>query len=153
MSHVRRVRLWAVATVAIAAVNAVSLAGCGFVGANDKSSVKPNGFVLFGHAAVPLPTNDHRANGTSCVSPIVGVAPGTSVKILDPTGRLLGTTYLGDGVIGRDTDGPTCNVPFSVDAIPGGVASYAVKIGTRSAQQFAATTLRENNPAVITITR
>lgn len=127
------------------------LPACGFVGANDKSSEKPNGFVLFGHAAVTLPKNDHRATGTACVSPVPGIIPGTPVKVLDPAGTSLGLGSLGDGVIGHDNDSASCNFPFSIRDVPGGVSIYSVVVGDQPAQQFAAETLRQNNAAIITI--
>jgi hypothetical protein len=148
---VLRTRPIQIAGAVVAAVAAVALTGCGWLGANDKSSIKPNGFVLFGHAAVILRAHDHRAAGTACTSPVTTVTPGTSVRVLDPGGKVLGTTFLGEGVIGRDATTATCNFPFALQAIPGGVETYAVQIGNRSPQQFAATTLRQNNAAVITI--
>jgi hypothetical protein len=149
---VLRIRPIQIADAVAAAFAAVALTGCGWLGANDKSSIKPNGFVLFGHAAVTLPADDHRAAGVACTSPVTTVTPGTSVRVLDPGGKVLGTTFLGDGVIGRDANAATCNFPFSLQAIPGGVETYSVQIGDRSPQQFTATTLRQNNAAVITIT-
>jgi hypothetical protein len=147
VSQIRRIGRYAVL-----AITAATLSACGFVGASDKSSEKPNGFVLFGHAAVTLPTNDHRATGTPCTSSVAGVSAGTAVRVTDPTGKVLGMTYLGDGVIGHDNNTPTCNFPFSINAVPGGVDSYGIVIGSRPTQQFAATTLRQNNAAVISIT-
>jgi hypothetical protein len=65
---------------------------------------------------------------------------------------VLGQTYLGNGIIGRDNSTPTCNFPFSISGVPGGVDTYGVAIGARSPQPFPAATLRQNNAAVVTIT-
>ncbi len=146
MFQIRRLRLWVVA-----AATTLALSGCGWIAANGKSSVKPDGFVLFGHAAVTLPSNDHRAPGTACSSPVNDVTPGTAVRVLDPSGNTLGITYLGDGVVGRASGTTSCNFPFSLSNIAGGVDSYRVVIGTRPARQFASDFLRQNNAAVITI--
>lgn len=141
--------------VAFTSLTAVtSLAACGFVGASDKSAIKPGGFLLYGHASVILPADDHRANGASCTAPtsVTDVVSGAKVTILDPDGKTLAIGALADGIVAHVKDVPTCDFSFSIPAVSGGVDTYGVQIGTRPAQQFPAQTLRQNAPAVITVT-
>jgi hypothetical protein len=141
-----------VAIVSIAAI--LSLAACGFVGARKNDHIKPSGFLLYGHAAVTLPSDDHRAIGSACVAPgsASDVARDTRVTVLDPDGKKIAIGALDNGVIARSANGTTCDFSFSIPAVPGGVDTYSVQIGSRAPQQFAATSLRQNTPAIITIT-
>jgi hypothetical protein len=149
VSGFKRFGLLMVAAVAIA-----SLTACGFVGARKNSHIKPTGFLLYGHAAVRLPTDDRRANGTACTAPASAsdVARNTRVTVLDPAGKTMAIGALDSGVLAHDNNVPTCDFSFSIPAVPGGVDTYSIQIGTRAAQQFAAKTLRQNTPAVILIT-
>jgi hypothetical protein len=136
--------------VALAACGAV-LAGCGFVGAADVSDQKPNGFVLRGHVSVPVSTGGTQSEGATCDSPVPDVAPNGEVKVTDPQGRQIAVGYLGDGVVGSDSSGTTCDFPFEIPQVPGGVTSYGIAVAGRAAQSFAATALRENQQAVISL--
>jgi hypothetical protein len=80
------------------------------------------------------------------------VARDTRVTVLDPSGHKLAAGALDAGVIARPDTATTCNFSFSIPAVPGGVSSYSIQIGSRAPQQFAASALRQNTPAIITIT-
>ena len=138
--------------VSVAAV--LALAACGFVGARKDDHIKPNGFLLYGHAAVTLPSDDHRAEGSACVAPgsASDIARDARVTVLDPSGKKIAVGALDNGVIARENNTLTCNFSFSIPAVPGGVNTYGIQIGSRPAQQFPAQALRQNTPAVITIT-
>lgn len=140
--------------VIVAMITTVGVVACGFVGASQSAHVKPDGFLLYGHAAVRLPSNDHRADGTECVSPAAAsdVAAGAPVTVLDPAGKTLAVSGLDSGVMAHDNAVPTCDFSFSIPAVPGGVDSYRIQIASRPAQTFPALDLRRNSPAIITIT-
>jgi hypothetical protein len=141
-------------SVVIAAAFAITtLAACGFVGASGKSHIKPTGFLLYGHAAVTLPLDDHSVPGTSCIAPgsASDVAPATKVTVLDPAGKTIAIGALDNGIVARVNNVTTCDFAFSIPAVPGGVDTYSIQIGSRAAQQFPAQALRQNTPAVITI--
>jgi hypothetical protein len=142
-------------SVVIAATFAImTLTACGFVNASEKSHIKPTGFLLYGHAAVKLPAGDQRTPGTGCLAPdsASDVAPDTKVTVMDPAGKTIAIGALDNGVVARDNDILTCDFAFSIPAVPGGVDTYSIQIGSRAAQQFPAQALRQNTPAVITIT-
>ena len=46
---------------------------------------------------------------------------------------------------------PSCNFPFEIRAVPGGVATYSIAVGTQQPHDFPAADLREDKPAVITL--
>lgn len=131
------------------------LAGCGFIAAGAKSHLKPNTFVLIGHATIALPKDDHRAAGTACEAPaaITDLGPLTVVKVLDPAGHTIAVGSLDAGTIDRDGPAATCDFAFQIRGVPGGVTSYGVTIGDRAPQSFQAIDLRRNTPAVVTITQ
>ncbi|GIH12767.1 hypothetical protein [Rugosimonospora africana] len=143
------VRRTALSLVNLAAAGA--LAGCGFVGASSVSDQKPNGFVLRGHVAVPVATGATPPSGTACESTLPDVAPNNEVKVVDPQGHQIAVGYLGDGVIGSDSSGTACDLPFEIRQVPGGVTSYGIVIAGHPAQTFSATSLRENQEAVISL--
>ncbi len=130
----------------------LALGGCGFFGASRVSHVKPNGFVLRGRVTVPVPAGDTRAAGAACAAPYPDVVANAPVKVTDPTGREIATGYLGDGVIARGSSSVTCDFPFQIPAVPGGVASYGIAVGTRPAVTFNAKDLREDETAVLSYT-
>ena len=145
-----------VRTAALAAATAalVALSGCGWIAAGGKPIRKPDTFVLIGHADVALPASDHRATGIACDAPagVAGVAPQTPVKVLDAAGATIATGALGPGVVGHTGSAASCNFPFEIPGVPGGSATYGVVIGARPVQTFPAAALRQNAPAVVTIT-
>ena len=147
----------AAATIASAITVAVvlaSAAGCGFIAAGQKSVSKPSTFVLFGHADVALPATDHAAVGTTCTAPAsTGVGPDTPVKVLDEHGVTIADGALGSGILARSGGATTCAFPFRIPAVPGGSTSYGVMVGAQAAQSFPATLLRQNAPAIVTITK
>jgi hypothetical protein len=128
-----------------------ALAGCGFVSAASVSDQKPNGFVLRGHVAVPVAAGASLSTGAACESSVPDVAPNDEVKVTDPQGRQIAVGYLGDGVIGSDASGTACDLPFEIPQVPGGVTSYGIVIAGHPAQTFSATSLRENQEAVISL--
>jgi len=130
-------------------------AGCGFIAAGQKSISKPTTFVLLGHADVLLPASDHAAVGATCEAPgsITGVAENTPVKVLDAHGVAIANGLLGSGIVARSGNTATCAFPFQIPAVPGGSTTYQVVIGDRPAETFPASLLRQNAPAVITITK
>lgn len=143
------VRRAALSLVSLAVSGA--LAGCGFVGAASVSDQKPNGFVLRGHVAVPVAAGASQSTGAACESSLPDVAPNDEVKVTDPQGRQIAVGYLGDGVIGSDTSGTACDLPFEIPQVPGGVTSYGIAVAGHPAQTFSATSLRENQEAVISL--
>ncbi|GAA5183465.1 hypothetical protein GCM10023322_22800 [Rugosimonospora acidiphila] len=136
-------------SLATLAMSTAALAGCGFVGAHNVSDQKPNGFVLRGHVSVPVPAGDSGKSGAACDSSLPGVAPNTQVKVTDPQGHEIAVGYLGDGLIGASTSGNTCDFPFEIPQVPGGVASYGLTVAGRPTQTFPAESLRESQTAVI----
>ncbi len=129
----------------------LALAGCGFVSASGVSHSKPDAFVLRGHVSVPVPAGDARPDGAACAATVPGIVAGTPVRVTGPDGRYLASGPLGDGVIARGTDGSTCDFPFQIPGVAGGVDSYDVAVGTRPARRFPAKDLRENAAAIITV--
>ena len=131
------------------------LAGCGFVGASDVSHNKPSGFVLRGRVTVPAAGSGPIADGTACMSALPGVAAGSIVKVSDVDGHELARGELGGGVTATTAAGSsaaTCDFPFQVRAVPGGVSRYAVSVAGRPAQTFAAAALRQDQLAVLVLT-
>jgi hypothetical protein len=130
------------------------LAGCGFVGASGVSHTKPNGFVLRGRVTAPAAGVGPQVDGTSCTSTVPDLAAGVPVKVSDADGHELADGQLGAGVLvtvaGRS--GASCDFPFQITAVPGGVSRYAVSVAGRPGQVFAATQLREDQQAVIVLT-
>src|SRR5207245_5557786 len=126
--------------------------GCGVLGASGVSHTKPDAFVLRGHVSVPVPAGDARPDGAACAATVPGIVAGTSVRVTGPDGHFLATGQLGDGVIARGTSGSTCDFPFQIPGVRGGVDSYDVSVGTRPAQRFPAKDLRENAAATIVVT-
>jgi hypothetical protein len=133
---------------------AVLLSGCGFVGASKVSDVKPNGFVLRGRVTVPAAGTAPTVDGESCASAIPDVAAGVTVKVSDVQGHELARGELGGGVTATvpGGSGVSCEFPFQVRGVPGGVSQYAVSVAGRPAQTFAASALREDQQAVIVLT-
>jgi hypothetical protein len=149
---VRRIRPLATALLVAALVVP---GGCGFIRASNVSHTKPNGFVLRGHVAVPLPAGDARASGAGCAAPasLADIAAGVPVKVMDPGGREIAAGTLSSGVVARASaaPSPTCDFPFEIRAVPGGVDSYGISVAGRPAQIFPAMALREDQAAVITL--
>ena len=125
-------------------------AGCGFVGASGAPQTKPDAFVLRGHVTVPEP-GDTRADGAVCAATVPGIVAGAPVRISSPDGKPLATGSLGDGIIAHGGDGPSCDFPFQIAGVPGGVASYEIAVAGRPPQQFPAKDLRENAEAILRI--
>jgi hypothetical protein len=130
------------------------LAGCGFVGASNVSHTKPSGFVLRGRVTVPAAGAGPAVDGASCVSALPDVAVGAPVKVSDGDGHELARGELAGGVAvtAAGRSGATCDFPFQIRAVPGGVARYAVSVAGRPARTFAAAGLREDQQAVIILT-
>jgi hypothetical protein len=82
-----------------------------------------------------------------------GIAASTPVKVLDEQGIAIANGSLGSGILARSGTTTTCAFPFEIRAVPGSSNSYGVKVGDRPAQTFAASQVRQNAPAVITITK
>ncbi|OLB75966.1 MAG: hypothetical protein AUI14_19965 [Actinobacteria bacterium 13_2_20CM_2_71_6] len=141
----------AAGSVAVVALS-VSLAGCGFIGASGASHNKPDAFVLRGRVAVPVAAGDTRPDGAACASGLPDIVAGAPVRVTDPDGRPLGDGSLGDGVIARGGSGSSCDFPFRIPGVRGGVANYDVAVGTHPPQRFPAKDLRENAAAIIKIT-
>jgi hypothetical protein len=152
-ASVTRIPRLLAAAGAAAALTAVS--GCGFIAAGQKSVVKPSSFVLIGHADVSLPASDHAAVGTTCTAPasITGIGANTPIKVLDDQGIAIANGVLGSGILARTSSATTCAFPFEIRAVPGSSNSYGVQVGDRPAQTFAAAQVRQNAPAVITISK
>lgn len=128
----------------------VGVAGCGWLGASNAPRTKPDTFVLRGHVTVPVPAGDSRPDGAACASTLPDVVAGAPVRVTDPNGHELATGSLGDGIIASGST-HSCDFPFQIAAVPGGVDSYDVAVGSRPAQRFAAKQLRENAAAIITL--
>jgi len=131
-----------------------ALAGCGFIGASSVSHTKPNGFVLRGSVTVPAAGNGPEVAGTPCVSALSDVAAGVMVKVSDVDGHELGRGQLDGGVLVTPPGhaGASCDFPFQITAVPGGVKQYAVSVAGRPAAVFDADKLREKQQAVIALT-
>jgi hypothetical protein len=140
--------------VATAALAIVGLSGCGFVAAGNKSSVKPSGFVLSGHAAVTLPSSDTDTVGTSCIAPAgaTDVAKGVNVTVTNATGTRIATGHLAGGIVTRTGSIGACTFPFQIQGVPGSVDTYGISIGNRPATSFSGAALRASSLAVLTIT-
>jgi hypothetical protein len=134
-----------------AAVSVLGLGGCGWLGASGASHTKPDAFLLRGHVAVLASPTDPRPDGAACASTVPDIVTGSPVRVTDPAGKVLGTGALGDGVVAHAANGPSCDFPFQVPHIAGGVASYDITVGGRPPQRFDAKELRENAAAIITI--
>jgi hypothetical protein len=138
--------------LALAAVAALGLAGCGWLGASGAPRSKPDAFVLRGHVAVLVSPTDPRPDGAACASTVPDIVAGSPVRVTSPVGKVLGTGALGDGVFAHSANRPSCDFPFQVQGVAGGVDSYDITVGTRPPQRFDAKDLRENAAAIITIT-
>ncbi len=136
----------------VAVVLLAGPAGCGWVAASGKSHTKPDAFVLRGHVTVATPPGDTRPSGAACAATVPGIVAGAPVRVTDPAGRLFGTGSLGDGVIARAAGGSSCDFPFQIAGVRGGVATYDVAVDDRPPQRFPAKDLRENAEAIINIT-
>jgi len=146
--------LHAIRTAACVVLVLTAVAGCGFIAAGRKSVQKPSTFVLLGHADVALPPSDHAAIGTTCVAPAsVNVGARTPVKVVDQRGVTIAEGTLGSGVLTRSGNVTTCAFPFQIPPVPGTSTSYGISVGGRPTQTFLASQLRQNQPAVVTITR
>jgi hypothetical protein len=135
----------------MAVLVAASLAGCGWIAASGRPEVKPDAFVLRGHVTVPVAASDTRPNGAACAATVPGVVAGAPVRVTGPDGKLLGTGSLGNGVIARTSDGSSCDFPFQIAGVRGGVDSYDIAVADQPAQQFPAKDLRENAEAIVRI--
>ena len=135
-------------------LTAALLSGCGFVGASNVSHVKPNGFVLRGRVTVPAAGAAPSVDGVSCASAVPDVAAGAPIVVSDVQGHELARGELGGGVTVAVPGGAgvTCDFPFQVRAVPGGVSRYGVSVAGRPAQSFEASALREDQQAVIVLT-
>lgn len=135
-------------------LTAALLSGCGFVGASNVSHVKPNGFVLRGRVTVPAAGATPTVSGVSCASAVSDVAAGVPVVVADVQGHELARGELGGGVTVAvpGGSGVSCDFPFQIRAVPGGVSRYGVSVAGRPAQTFAAAGLREDQQAVIVLT-
>jgi hypothetical protein len=124
------------------------VASCGFVRTGG-SDAKPSGFPLRGYVSVLGASPG--GIGTPCQAPEAApdVVPGVPVQVLDPTGQVLGSSALGNGVLGAVGTRYRCNFPFEVANVPGGPDEYVVVVGNRPAVRFAAQELRANKPAII----
>ncbi|HWB35698.1 MAG TPA: hypothetical protein VHA75_06715 [Rugosimonospora sp.] len=142
------------AAVLLAAATAAGAAGCGFIGAGKVSDTKPNGFVLRGHVSTPLPAGDTRPDGAACTAPasLPDIAAGSPVRVLDEHNAVIGLGGLNPGVVAHPSTGADCEFGFQIAAVPGGVSTYAIVVGTQPAHTFPAAELREDKPAVISLT-
>jgi hypothetical protein len=143
-----------IAATTIAAGLGILLAGCGFVGAAQKSDVKPGGFVLIGRAEVTVTASGLTvapAAGEPCVAPtaFADVAENTQVTVTNSAGKTVATGALGSGLYVAANAGFVCEFPFAIRAVPDGSDTYDVAIGNRPDQTFQATALRDNTPAII----
>ena len=143
----------AAAALAIAAALCVTVAGCGFVHASQKSDTKPGGFVLLGHANVPLAPTATPTVGAACTAaaPYADVAEHTQVTVTNAAGKKVATGALSAGVYVTVASAVVCEFPFTIRAVPDGSDVYNVAVGNRPAQPFQAADLRTNTPAIITI--
>jgi len=138
---------WLLALVLLVA----GLGGCGWLAASGVSHHKPDAFVLRGRVTVPVPAGDSRPDGAACAASDPAVVAGTPIRVTGPDGHLLATGYLGDGVISRTGTAASCDFPFQLAGVPGGVDSYDIAVGTRAPHRFPAKDLRENADAVIPV--
>jgi hypothetical protein len=145
------IRSLAALTGTAALVLVAGVAGCGFVRAADVSHTKPSGFVLRGRVTVPVGAGDTRPDGAACAADAPDIRSGTPIRVSDPGGHPLGTGELGPGVIAHVGSKSSCDFPFQVPNVAGGVDSYAVAVGNRPARSFPARDLRQDQPAVIDI--
>jgi hypothetical protein len=136
------------AFVALSAA-AAALSGCGWLHAAGVSHVKPSGFVLRGYASVAGAAAGQA--GAACQTPAAGVAAGDPVLVTDPPGHTIATGALGVGVLARDGEVYRCDFPFEISGVPGGHQAYQVSVAGRPPVTFAATDLREDKPAVISV--
>jgi hypothetical protein len=136
--------------VTLTAASAV-LAGCGFVHAASVNHRKPDGFVLRGQVTVPMAAGDPRTAGAACAVDLPGVAANAQVKVTDPQGHEIAVGYLGDGLIASEPSGTSCDFPFQIPAVPGGVTSYGISVAGHPVQSFAAEDLREDQQAIIAL--
>ncbi len=138
----------------LAGLTAASSAGCGFVGAGGVSHTKPNGFVLRGHVSTPVPAGNPDTDGAACTAPagLPDIKAGAPVRVLDAANTVIGLGSLDDGVVAHPGGAADCEFGFEIRAVPGGVDTYAIVVGTQPAHTFPATELREDKPAVITLT-
>jgi hypothetical protein len=138
-----------------AALALTAVSGCGFIAAGQKSVHKPDSFVMIGRADVALAASNHAAVGTTCTAPasVSGIAANTPVKVLDEQGIAIANGALGSGILARSGTTTTCAFPFEIRAVPGSSNTYGIQVGDRPAQTFAAAQVRQNTPAVITISK
>lgn len=152
LRHVFRRAGSLLAAVVLVAGLATALGGCGWLGASSVSHIKPDAFVLRGRVTVAVPAGDSRPDGAACAATVPDLVAGTQVTITRPDGKVLGVGYLGDGVIAHDGTGSSCEFPFQIAGVPGGVDAYDIAVGSRAPTRFAAKDLRENADAIIPIT-
>jgi hypothetical protein len=102
---------------------------------------------------VALSGTDQRQAGAACAAPaaVPDIAGGALVKVSDPDGTEIAAGTLGAGIVARTSRGATCDFPFEIRAVPGGVTTYGISVAGRPAQLFPAKSLREDQAAVITI--
>jgi hypothetical protein len=143
--------------ILLAGLVVASSAGCGFVGAGGVSHTKPNGFVLRGHVSTPVAGGQASADDSPCTAPagLPDITAGSPVKVLDDVNNVIGLSTLGAGVVahpGGTGAAADCEFGFEIRAVPGGVTNYAIVVGTQPAHTFPAAELRQDKPAVITLT-
>ena len=126
-------------------------AGCGWIAASGRPAGKPDAFVLRGHVAVPVAAGDTRPDGAACAATVPGVVAGAPVRVTGPDGKLMGTGSLGNGVIADGADGSSCDFPFQIAGVHGGVDNYDIAVADQPPQRFPAKDLRENADAIIRI--
>jgi hypothetical protein len=143
------VRRTALLVPAVVLAVTTALSGCGWVKAGGVSHIKPDGFVLRGYVSVARATNGPA--GTPCQTPSAGIAANDPVTVADPSGRVLATGVLGSGVLAMASGAYRCNFPFQIPGVGGGHDSYAISPAGRPAVSFAATDLRQDKPAVISV--
>jgi hypothetical protein len=148
------VPLRAVRSLLVLPLAGALLAGCGFIGASNVSHTKPSGFVLRGRVTVPAAQSGQVSDGTACVSALPGVAAGSPVVVSDVDGHQLARGELGGGVTATvpGSSAGSCDFPFQVRGVPGGVSRYGVSVAGRPAQSFAAAALRQDQLAVLVLT-
>jgi hypothetical protein len=133
----------------VAVVLGICLAGCGWVGASGAAHNKPDAFLLRGHVTVAVPPGDQRPAGAACAATVPGIVAGAPVRVTDPDGKFLAGGNLGDGVVARGAEGASCDFPFEIPGVRGGVASYDIAVADQPPQRFPAKELRENAEAII----
>src|SRR5437764_10957558 len=100
-------------------------AGCGWVAASSAPRTKPDTFILRGRVTVPIGAGDARPDAAACASTLPDVVAGAPVRVNAPDGQLLATGSLGDGVVAASTGSAhSCDFPFQIGGVPGGVDSY-----------------------------